>query len=168
MFLTGWLAGQGLTTNRVNDFQKVYKAGTESVEIDNQAFRVCTLAGIVLLKIIAFDDRTEHRPKDIIDIGAILRHYFDIVEDDIYENHNNLFSDDEFDIILAAARVIGRQMAPILALSDAFRQRIDRIIDRQISLGEQSPIAELLVRNSRWSISYTLNLLRELQMGLRE
>ena len=162
------VAGQGLTTIRVDGFQEVYEAGTESVEIDNQPFRVCTLAGIVLLKFIAYDDRSEHRPKDILDIGAILRHYFDIVEDDIYENHNDLFSDDEFDITLTAARVMGRQMAPIIALSNALHQRIGRIIDRRISLDEQSPVAELLARESRWSISYALNVLRQLRRGLRE
>jgi predicted nucleotidyltransferase len=84
----------------------VYEVRTESVEMGNQAFRVCTLAGIVLLKFISYDDRPEHRSKDIIDIGAILLHYFDIVEDDIYQNHNDLFSDDEFDITLTAAWVI--------------------------------------------------------------
>lgn len=162
------VAGQGLTTIRVDGFQEVYEAGTESVEIDNQAFRVCTLAGIVLLKFIAYDDRPEHRSKDILDIGAILRHYFDIVQDDIYENHVDLFSDDEFDITLTAARVMGRQMAPIVALSEALRQRIDQIIDHQISLDEQSPVAELLVRDSRWSVSYALNLLRQLRRGLEE
>lgn len=162
------IAGQGLTTIRVDGFQEVYEAGTESVEIDNQPFRVCTLAGIVLLKFIAYDDRPEHRPKDILDIGAILRHYFDIVEDDIYENHNDLFSDDEFDITLTAARVMGRQIAPIIALSGSLHQRIDQIIDRQINLDEQSPVAELLARDSRWSIRYALNLLRQLRRGMDE
>ena len=123
------VAGQGLTTIRVDSFQEVYEAGTESVEIYNQPFRVYTLADIVLLKLIAYDDRPEHRPKDILDMGAILRHYFNIVEEDIYENHNDLFSNDEFDITITAARVMGRQMAPIIALSDALRQRSDQITD---------------------------------------
>ncbi|WP_019991354.1 nucleotidyl transferase AbiEii/AbiGii toxin family protein [Rudanella lutea] len=162
------VAGQGLTTIRVDGFQEVYEAGTESVEIDNQPFQVCTLAGIVLLKLIAYDDRPEHRTKDILDIGAILRHYFDITEDDIYENHIDLFSDNEFDITLTAARVLGRQMAPIVALSDELRQRIDQIINHQINLGEQSPVADLLVQNSRWSISFALNVLRQLQRGMGE
>jgi len=162
------VTGRGLTTIRVDGFQEVYEAGTESVEIDNQPFRVCTLASIVLLKFIAYDDRPEHRQKDILDISAILRHYFDIVEDDIYENHNDLFSNDEFDITLAAARVMGRQIAPIVALSHALRQRINQIIDRQINLDERSPVAELLVHDSRWSIIYALNLLRQMQKGLSE
>lgn len=162
------VAGQGLTTIRVDGFQEVYEAGTESVEIDNKPFRVCTLAGIVLLKFIAYDDRPEHRSKDILDISAILRHYFDIAEDDIYENHNDLFSSDAFDITLTAARVMGRQMAPIIALSNELRQRITYIIDRQISSDDHSPVAELLMRDSPWSVSYALNLLQQLRRGLNE
>ncbi len=162
------VAGQGLTTIRVDGFQEVYEAGTEYVEIDNQPFRVCTLAGIVLLKFIAYDDRPEHRSKDILDIGAILRHYFDIVEDDIYENHVDVFGEDDYDITLTAARVMGRQMAPVLALSDALRQRIEQVINNQINLDERSPIANLLIRDTRWSISYALDLLRQLQRGMGE
>lgn len=162
------VAGQGLTTIRVDGFQEVYEAGTEPVKIDSQSFRVCTLAGIVLLKLIAYDDRPEHRQKDILDISTILQHYFDIAEDDIFENHNDLFSDDEFDITLTAARVMGRQMAPIVALSNALRQRIDQIIGHQINLGENSPVAELLIRNTRWSINYALTILRQLQGGVSD
>lgn len=162
------IAGQGLTTIRVDGFQEVYEAGTEAVEIDNQPFRVCTLAGIVLLKFIAYDDRPEHRSKDILDIGAILRHYFDIAEDDIYENHVDVFGEDDYDITLTAARVMGRQMSPIVALSDALRQRIDQIIAQQLDLDEESPIAKLLMRDSRWSVNYTLKVLRQLRRGLDE
>lgn len=162
------VTGTGLTSIRVDGFLEVYEAATESVTVDNQLFRVCTLAGIVLLKLIAYDDRPEHRQKDILDIGMILCHYFDIVEDEIYENHNDLFDDDEFDITQTAARVMGRQMKPIVELSPTLRQRIEGILDRQISLGEKSRVAEFLVQDTRWQITYALNLLRQLRRGLDE
>ncbi|MCY7359513.1 MAG: nucleotidyl transferase AbiEii/AbiGii toxin family protein [Rudanella sp.] len=162
------VTGKGLTSIRVDGFLEVYKAATESVTVDDQLFRVCTLAGIVLLKLIAYDDRPEHRSKDILDIAMILRHYFDIVEDEIYENHNDLFSDDAFDITQTAARVMGRQLKPIIELSATLRQRIEGILDRQISLGEESRVAEWLVRDTRWTVTYALNLLRQLRRGLDE
>jgi len=56
------IAGQGLATIRANDFQEVYEAGIESIEIDNQPFLVYTLAGIVLLKFISYDDHPDHCP----------------------------------------------------------------------------------------------------------
>jgi predicted nucleotidyltransferase len=162
------VTGQGLTSIRVDGFLEVYEAATESVTVDDQLFRVCTLAGIVLLKLIAYDDRPEHRPKDILDIGMILRHYFDIVEEEIYENHNDLFDDDEFDITQTAARVMGRQIKPIVERSATLRQRIEGILDRQISLGEESRAAQWLVQDTRWTITYALNLLRQLRRGLDE
>lgn len=162
------VSGKGLTSIRVDGFQEVYEAGTEPVTIDNQSFQVCTLAGIVVLKLIAYDDRPEHRPKDILDISLVLRHYFDVAEEEIYENHIDLFSDDEFDITKTAARVMGRQMNPILALSATLRRRIEGILDRQISLDEDSPVAEWLVRNTQWSVPYALDLLRQLRKGMGE
>lgn len=162
------VVSQGLTSIQVDGFQEVYEAGTESIEIDSQLFRVCTLAGIVLLKLIAYDDRPEHRQKDILDISMILQHYFDIIVDEINANHNDLFDDNGFDMPLAAARVMGRQIAPIVTLSSVLRQRIDRIIGDQISLHEESPVANLLIRNTRWSINYALNMLQQLQKGLLE
>ncbi len=162
------VTGKGLTSIRVDGFQEVYEAGTEPVMIDDQSFQVCTLAGIVVLKLIAYDDRPEHRPKDILDISLILRHYFDVAEEEIYENHIDLFSDDEFDITKTAARVMGRQMKPILALSATLRQRIVGILDRQISLDEDSPVAEWLVRNTQWTVPYALNLLKQVRRGMGE
>lgn len=162
------VAGQGLTSIQVDGFKEVYEVGTESIEIDSQLFRVCTLAGIVLLKLIAYDDRPEHRQKDILDISMILQHYFDIAADEIYANHNDIFDDNEFDTLLAAARVMGRQIAPIITLSKILRQRISRIIDDQINLHEESPVANLLTRNTRWSISYALSILHQLQKGILE
>lgn len=162
------VAGQGLTTIRVDGFEEVYQAGTESVAIDNQLFRVCTLAGIVLLKLIAYDDRPEHRSKDILDIGTILRHYFDIQAEEIYQSHTDLFEEEDFDITQTAARVMGRQMAPIVVLSHALLERIDRMLNHQINLDEQSPVAELLARDNRWSIRYALNLLEQIRRGVNE
>jgi predicted nucleotidyltransferase len=160
--------GKGLTSIRVDGFQQVYEAATEPVTVDNLSFQVCTLAGIVLLKLIAYDDRPEHRAKDILDISLILRHYFDIVEEDIYENHNDLFGYDDFDITQTAARVMGRQMHPIVALSNTLRERIEGILDKQINLDENSPVAALLARNTQWEIAYALKLLRQLRRGLTE
>lgn len=79
------LQGEGLTSIRVNGFQEVYDAGIQSIQLDSgQSFQVATLPSIVLLKLIAFDDRPEQRmkgPRDIsikptnhIDCNALMLH----------------------------------------------------------------------------------------------
>ena len=71
--------GTGLTSIKVNGFNEVYLAGTETVELSTgHTFKVATLPAIVLLKFIAYDDRPEVRAKDARDIINIMLHFFDL------------------------------------------------------------------------------------------
>lgn len=160
--------GDGLTSIRVDGFQEVFDAGTESIIVDNQTFRVCTLAGIVVLKLIAYNDRPEHRPKDIQDIRLILQHYFTIAENDIFEHHNDLFGEDDIDLVQIGARVMGRQMQPIVNRSRKLSDKIRSILSRQIELDERSIVAEWLVRDTDWTLVYAINLLRQLKSGMSD
>lgn len=162
------VVGPGLTDIRVDGFEEVFEAGTQVVTVNGNPYRVCTLAGIVILKLIAYDDRPEHRPKDILDISFILEHYFDIAEAEIYERHDDLFDWPDFDMGKAAARVMGRQMQPIIRRSSELQIRIETILDRQLEVGEESKIAEWLGRETRWSIKYALAIIEQLREGLRD
>jgi predicted nucleotidyltransferase len=71
--------GAGLTNVKVNGFMEVYQGGTSEVEMyTGHAFKVATLPSIILLKLIAYDDRPEHRSKDARDISGIITHFFDL------------------------------------------------------------------------------------------
>lgn len=164
------VSGFGLTDIRIDGFEEVYETGTAIVTVDGKGYRVCKLEGIVVLKLIAYDDRPELRHKDILDISFILRHYFDIAETEIYERHNDsdVFKENGFDMVKAATRVMGRQMQAIINRSITLRKRIETIIDGQLALGEESVVAEWLIRDTRWSLSYALEVLEELRAGLRD
>ena len=162
------LEGKGLTQIAVNGFREVYEAGTSIVEFENeQSFKVCTLPGIVILKLIAFDDRPEVRTKDIKDIALILKHYFDIESDIIYDLHNDLF-EDERDTPLIAARVLGRQIKPILNRSEELEKRIIAILENEISKDEKSKISELMANGTNNSIVEALEILKEILIGINE
>lgn len=68
-------------TASTNGFAEVYKNALAQFEILGEHFAVSTLPGIVLLKLIAYDDRPEHRQKDLQDIGNIVRAYHRIADD---------------------------------------------------------------------------------------
>ena len=56
------MAGEGLTSIKVNGFMEVYKTGTHSIELgEGRIFKVATLPAIILLKFVAYDDRPEKR-----------------------------------------------------------------------------------------------------------
>lgn len=162
------LEGKGLTQIAVNGFREVYELGTSIVEFGNeQSFKVCTLPGIVILKLIAFDDRPEVRTKDIKDIALILKYYFDIESDIIYDSHNDLFEDDR-DTPLIAARVLGRQIKPILNRSEELKKRIITIMESEISKDEKSKIAELMANGTNNTIVEALEILKEILKGVNE
>src|SRR5690242_428632 len=103
------IEGAGLTTIKVNGFKEVYRFGTEEVEMKTgHNFKVATLQAIILLKLIAYDDRPEQRSKDARDIANILLHFFDLHADLIYEHHGDLFGVEERSLEEISAIVIGR------------------------------------------------------------
>lgn len=63
--------GTGFTSMNVEGFKEVYEQASEEIITEDQRFKVCTLPGIVILKLIAWDDRPEVRRDDIDDIAEI-------------------------------------------------------------------------------------------------
>ncbi|MCW3116567.1 MAG: hypothetical protein JWM28_649 [Chitinophagaceae bacterium] len=93
--------------------------------------RVCTLEGIILLKLIANNDRPG-RTKDITDIEHIIANYFDISDADIYSDHFEVMdyydTNDRAYIQLVCARVIGRKIGKLLQGSSELGERIEKIL----------------------------------------
>jgi predicted nucleotidyltransferase len=76
---------------------EVYKSGTTELTLQTgHHFNIATLPSIVLLKLIAFDDRPENRFKDPRNIINIILHFFDLQAELIYSQHSDLFAGDEF------------------------------------------------------------------------
>ncbi|MDR6562818.1 MULTISPECIES: nucleotidyl transferase AbiEii/AbiGii toxin family protein [unclassified Arcicella] len=148
--------------------KEVFERGVIKVNENGLVFKLAKLEGIVILKFIAFNDRPEDRGKDIVDIGMILKNYFDIASDDIYDFHQDLF-DEDLGIEYIAARVLGREMRNILALSQALDNRIQTIIEDEIILSQESYMLRILVTQiPNTNISFWKEILDELLRGIRE
>lgn len=119
----------------VPGFREVLPAA-EQVTIEGLTIRVCSLEGIVLLKIIANADNPS-RTKDITDIEHIVNVYFELNDARIYEEFNDVFElydAEEVDYLqLVSARVIGRIMGRLLSDSLALRQRMLDILQPKSS-----------------------------------
>jgi predicted nucleotidyltransferase len=162
------IPGSGLAQIAVNGFREIYKAALVPVEFEGKrTFKVCTLPGIVILKLIAYDDRPEHRQKDIKDIGKILQHYFDLESDLIYEHHADLFDSDS-ETPLIAARVLGRQMKNILAHSENLKKRVVSIIETAISEKDKHQMVSLLRPDEDTTTEFIASLLSEILNGIND
>lgn len=115
-------------------FTEIYPFVSEYHITKGQTVKVCTMEGIVLLKLIANDDRPQ-RTKDIADIEHIIQCYFQLNDDDIYMNHFDIMEcydtmDNDY-IQLVCARLIGRKMAILLKESQGLKLRVARILAKK-------------------------------------
>lgn len=115
-------------------FTEIYPFVSEHHITEGQTVKVCTIEGIVLLKLIANNDRPQ-RTKDIADIEHIIQCYFQLNDDDIYLNHFDIMerydtADNDY-IQLVCARLIGRKMAILLKKSPALKLRVAGILAKK-------------------------------------
>ena len=163
------ISGTGLTSISVNGFSEVYNTGTAEVQLDTgHHFKVASLHSIVLLKLIAYDDRPEQRAKDGRDVGSIIEHYFDLQAEHIYEHHSDLFTDTEKDIELhdIAATVIGREIKMTIGVNSALVQRVRTILEREIKLAEKSSFIINMIAETKMSVEDAAKRLEKILQAL--
>jgi len=161
------MVGQGLANIRVDGFKEVFDAGTEPLTMTTgHRFKTATLPAIVLLKLIAYDDRPEVRLKDASDIASILKNFFDLQSNLVYERHVDLFEDDSGSLEDISAIVIGREIQIIMRLNAALESRILKILEGHISQAEESAFVREMVRGTNTTIEEQVKLLALLRRAL--
>jgi len=160
--------GTGFTSMNVEGVREVFEEASEEIQIDdNKQFKVCTLPGIVILKLIAWDDRPEVRGNDIDDIADILRHYFRFNSEAIWEKHFDLFVDDAgLDEI--ASQYLGREIGKIVIKNSKLKDRIINILERGISDIKSNGLDELLAKKLDNTIEFCRSLISHLISGIKE
>ncbi len=166
--------GEGLNKIKVNGFKEVYLESVKEVKVlEDKVYKVATLPGILLLKIIAFDDRPEQREKDPADILSIIENYFSLQRELIYEFHSDLFGEDDKSLPLIASRVLGREIRKPLSENPKLRERVIAILEGHISLGEKSKFVEVMALATLNTNDYPLIdecviYLKEILTGINE
>jgi predicted nucleotidyltransferase len=107
----------------------------ETVEtIEGLKLRVSSLPGVVLLKLLAWQDRPE-REKDIHDIDHILKHFYLLHIDEMMATDDDLLDlyDDINPVFLESfsARYVGRQIGRMLGNYPSLRSRLRQLLEEQ-------------------------------------
>ncbi len=128
----------------VNGFEEIFRKATIQVkdEDDDLEFKVATLPAILLLKLIAYDDRPEKRTQDPQDIVQIIENYFEVEKEMIWEEHHDLFDEDS-ELIEIGARVIGREINQIISENRTLKERVLNILSLEKQV--QKNMAEAMV-----------------------
>lgn len=160
--------GTGYTTVHVPGFKEVYEANLPEIELDgDHTFKFSTLPGIVLLKLLAWHDRPESRRDDIKDISDILNHFFDMYDNEIWENHHDLF-DEEADLKLIAARVMGREMNKIAKQNEKLFARINGILETNTADIANSHMATIMIEYFDNTMEDSVTMIKQLKQGFTE
>ncbi|MDE1192986.1 MAG: hypothetical protein PW786_12710 [Arachidicoccus sp.] len=128
-------------------------------------FKVATLSLIVLLKLIAYDDRPEHRQKDATDVANILFHLFDLNENFIYDNHSDLFGSENSTLQSISAVVIGREIKKIAKDNETLVLRLQGILGKHISSKEKSLFIQQMAKEINADLETITDLLKNMQEG---
>ena len=161
--------GLGSTSISLQGFSEIYNDGLPTLDLEGKhQFKFCTLPGIVLLKLIAWDDRPESRRDDIKDISDILNHFFDMNDNEIFENHHDLFEKEEASLKHIAARVMGREMSKIAKKNELLFSRIVGILDSNTLVSQNSEMAKIMVEYYDNTIDDNVQLLKYLRQGFTE
>lgn len=147
---------------------KEVSQAAQMVQIDsNITLRVATLPGIFILKLLAWQSDQSARLKDIADIRYIIEHYFEVVTEEIYRQHLDLFGD-TFEPEIAGTRVLGRHLQTILSQSGKLRGQIVQIMHRHAADPTDSPLGELLAAGTARSVKEMCYLLHLIIKGIED
>ena len=165
-----YFSGRGMERISTVGFTEVLAEAATMATPTGQQWRVVTLPGIVVLKLVAWQDRPE-RGKDADDIWNLLEVYFKLVQEEIYTSHLELLNEEETPdttnlMLLVGARVLGRHVRQLLTGGPVLT-RLLSLLAGQLALGEQSPMARTMSRQGP-EISTCLTTLAALRAGMED
>jgi len=105
--------------------------------------------------------------KDADDLAFIINNYLTINEDRALEDHYDIYEVEDFDIRVAGAKLLGRDLKVLLGKYESTRDKILAIISNQINLGVESPLINQIIETH---VSYDYELvfqcLTQIAIGL--
>lgn len=135
--------------------------------------RVASLAGLVILKIIAWAERPSERNKDAYDLGFIMENYLDAGNyERLMEDHEDLVNVADFDYIKAGCRLLGRDIRNIAGPET--RAKIQETLQNETTETGQYRLVRQIVQGStpvgreEQHFEHILSLLVELRIGIEE
>lgn len=153
-------------------FKEAFESAVVIQLTDEIHARVVSLAGLTILKFIAYHDRPQIRQTDLEDILFIAKNYLEAGNEERLYADTDLMSDEAFDLRTVGARLLGRDMAALLTEESA------AVVHRHLSEDNAEPnghgllkTAEVMLARSRTfeeESATTLQILQQLRLGITE
>jgi predicted nucleotidyltransferase len=138
--------GKGLTAINMDGFREVHLNGLKKVNFEGDVFNVCTIPSVVLLKLIAFDDRPDQRVKDPLDISSIFKVYPNIESDFIWDEYSFLY-EGELSHDAVAVTVLGYEVRKLIAGNIGLLKRVNSILE--VAISGRSKLAAYMIEDGQ-------------------
>src|ERR1044072_3399100 len=132
----------------------VWGTGTvlEDATVSIGNFKVVTLPGLCVMKLIAFSEKPDMRAKDWGDFMFLLQHYADIAGANLYDGPYEDLLTLNMELGPASARMLGRQMTTILNKNEALRSRVVATLSRKCDGHSREDIDQMYLQRDREDI----------------
>jgi predicted nucleotidyltransferase len=140
---------------------------TKNPTLDIQVAAPC---GLALMKLFSWSDSYPNRGRDAQDLALLLKTYIQAGnEQRLYEDAGDLLEKEDFDYILAGARLLGRDMAAIM--SSKTKEVVVGILNRETGNQNRYRLVESMLKGgatSKDNFEEHLQLLEEMKTGILE
>ena len=125
---------------------------TYSVKIDDDfTIDVASLAGIFILKLFAWTDRNLTNNSDADDMGFIINNYLSIHENRaIADHYDEIYLEEEFEINIAGAKLLGMDIASILKSNPATKDKLIKLLKEELNKAEESRLINQILETNVW------------------
>jgi predicted nucleotidyltransferase len=115
--------------------------------------KVVALAGLAILKLVSWDDSSERRGKDAVDLFVIIKNYIAAGNMDRFFEEADILKEENSNYDRSSARFLGREMAKIA--SQAAKDKLVGILEREAVSSQGHQIAmDVLRRDTFQQESY--------------
>ncbi len=150
-------------------FSEVDAATQKMIIDDHLTIEIASLAGVFLLKIVAWNDRHVKSNKDADDMGFILTNYLTINEKRAIDNHYDIYEDRNFSVSTAGAKLLGRDIAEMLVKQFTTKNKIVQILQLEIDKKEESIlINQMIETNKIFKYEEALKCIQNLVLGIND
>ncbi|HEX5553730.1 MAG TPA: hypothetical protein VFX43_10825 [Chitinophagaceae bacterium] len=145
------------------------KEVTEEAVVVTKHFKVVTLAGLCILKLIAYSERPEYRSKDLEDYFFIVVNYYQIAGEELFNGQYDDLIEGDFEVNIASARMLGRNMALVLNKNETLKNSVINILMQQLQGFTEPEIDQMYkVRDEDNNLVVKLKLVFETIKGIKD
>ncbi len=129
--------------------------------------KVCTIAGLAMMKLLSWHDNYPLRTKDAEDVMFFMKNYIELGnETRIWDGDSDIMKDGNYDHDHASARLLGRDMRVIM--NEGTRALVSTIVERETNLDSELRLVTDVARARLGGAQEVLSLLTAMKKGMEE